>query len=104
GIVRVSGYELEAYYAPGAPAFEYAGKHYDLRYLGDLLGTGQQPRLSGQSLPLPVILVRGAEHSIAVQVDALAGSREIVVKRLGKQVAVMSGLYIDTFNVYGLKV
>src|SRR5690606_27125690 len=32
-IVRVSGNELEAYYAPGAPAFEYAGKHYDLRYL-----------------------------------------------------------------------
>lgn len=92
GIVRVSGYELEAYYAPGAPPFEYAGKHYDLRYLGDLLGTGHQPRLSGHSLPLPVILVRGAEHSIAVQVDSLAGSREIVVKNLGKQFAVVSGI------------
>ncbi|GGJ02540.1 hypothetical protein GCM10009083_19270 [Halopseudomonas pertucinogena] len=92
GIVRVSGYELEAYYAPGAPPFEYAGKHYDLRYLGDLLATGQQPRLSGHSLPLPVILVRGAEHSIAVQVDSLAGSREIVVKNLGKQFAVVSGI------------
>ena len=92
GIVRVSGYELEAYYAPDAPPFEYAGKQYDLRYLGGLLGTGQQPRLSGHSLPLPVILVRGAEHSIAVQVDALAGSREIVVKNLGKQFAVVSGI------------
>ena len=92
GIVRVSGYELEAYYAPGAPPFEYAGKQYDLRYLGDLLGTGQQPRLSGHSLPLPVILVRGAEHSMAVQVDALAGSREIVVKSLGKQFAVVPGI------------
>ena len=92
GIVRVSGYELEAYYAPDAPPFEYAGKRYDLRYLGDLLGTGQQPKLSGHSLPLPVILVRGAEHSIAVQVDALAGSREIVVKNLGKQFAVVPGI------------
>ena len=92
GIVRVSGYELEAYYAPDAPPFEYAGKHYDLRYLGGLLGTSQQPRLSGHSLPLPVILVRGAEHSIAVQVDALAGSREIVVKNLGKQFAVVPGI------------
>ena len=92
GIVRVSGYELEAYYAPDAPPFEYAGKQYDLRYLGGLLGTSQQPRLSGHSLPLPVILVRGAEHSIAVQVDALAGSREIVVKNLGKQFAVVSGI------------
>ena len=92
GIVRVSGYELEAYYAPDAPPFEYAGKHYDLRYLGGLLGTDQQPKLSGHSLPLPVILVRGAEHSVAVQVDALAGSREIVVKGLGKQFAVVSGI------------
>ena len=92
GIVRVSGYELEAYYAPDAPPFEYAGRRYELRYLGDLLGTGQQPRLSGHSLPLPVILIRGAEHSIAVQVDALAGSREIVVKNLGKQFAVVPGI------------
>ena len=92
GIVRVSGYELEAYYAPDAPPFEYAGKRYDLRYLGNLLVTGQQPRLSGHTLPLPVILVRGAEHTVAVQVDALAGSREIVVKGLGKQFAVVPGI------------
>ena len=92
GIVRVSGYELEAYYAPDAPPFEYAGKEYDLRYLGDLLVTGQQPRLTGHSLPLPVILVRGAEHSVAVQVDSLAGSREIVVKGLGRQFAVVPGI------------
>ncbi len=92
GIVRVSGYELEAYYAPDAPPFEYAGKTYDLRYLGDLLVTGQQPKLTGHSLPLPVILVRGTEHSVAVQVDALAGSREIVVKNLGRQFAVVPGI------------
>ena len=92
GIVRVSGYELEAYYAEDAPPFEYAGKTYTLSYLGDLLATGQQPKLTGHSLPLPVILVRGSEHSVAVQVDALAGSREIVVKSLGKQFAVVSGI------------
>ncbi|TVP93444.1 MAG: response regulator [Pseudomonadaceae bacterium] len=92
GIVRVSGYELEAYYAEDAPPFEYAGKTYELSYLGDLLATGQQPKLTGHSLPLPVILVRGSEHSVAVQVDALAGSREIVVKSLGKQFAVVSGI------------
>ena len=35
GIVRVSPYELESYYQPGAPRFEYAGEAYELRYLGD---------------------------------------------------------------------
>jgi len=92
GIVRVSPYELEAYYQPGAPRFEYAGQAYELRYLGDLLNNGQRPKLVGQSLPLPVILVRSKDHSVAVQVDSLAGSREIVVKSLGAQFAGVAGI------------
>ncbi len=92
GIVRVSPYELEAYYQPGAPRFEYAGQTYELRYLGELLNNGQRPKLVGQSLPLPVILVRSKEHSVAVQVDSLAGSREIVVKSLGPQFATVPGI------------
>ncbi len=92
GIVRVSPYELEAYYGPDAPRFEYAGQAYELKYLGDLLNNGQQPKLVGQSLPLPVILVRSSEHAVAVQVDALAGSREIVVKSLGPQFASVHGI------------
>ena len=92
GIVRVSPYELEAYYQPGASRFEYAGQNYELRYLGELLNNGQRPKLVGQSLPLPVILVRSKEHSVAVQVDSLAGSREIVVKSLGPQFATVPGI------------
>lgn len=92
GIVRVSPYELEAYYQPDAPRFEYAGQAYELRYLGDLLNNGQQPKLVGQSLPLPVILVRSSDHAVAVQVDSLAGSREIVVKSLGPQFAGVHGI------------
>jgi chemosensory pili system protein ChpA (sensor histidine kinase/response regulator) len=100
GIVRVSPYELEALYAQSgcaagaseAPRFEYAGQAYELKYLGDLLNNGQQPKLVGQSLPLPVILVRSTEHAVAVQVDSLAGSREIVVKSLGPQFAGVHGI------------
>ncbi|MNQ49940.1 Chemotaxis protein CheA [compost metagenome] len=98
GIVRISPYELEALYEQSAagtadtPRFEYAGQAYELRYLGDLLNNGQQPKLVGQSLPLPVILVRSSEHAVAVQVDSLAGSREIVVKSLGPQFAGVHGI------------
>lgn len=99
GIVRVSPYELEALYEQAAadetgaaPRFDYAGQSYELKYLGDLLNNGQHPKLVGQSLPLPVILVRSADHAVAVQVDALAGSREIVVKSLGAQFAGVSGI------------
>ncbi|SEJ06934.1 chemosensory pili system protein ChpA (sensor histidine kinase/response regulator) [Pseudomonas linyingensis] len=92
GIVRISPFELEGYYQPDAPRFEYAGQQYEVKYLGELLNNGQRPKLTGQSLPLPVVLVRSAEYATAVQVDSLAGSREIVVKSLGAQFSAVHGI------------
>jgi chemosensory pili system protein ChpA (sensor histidine kinase/response regulator) len=92
GIVRVSTYELEEYYKPDAPMYEYAGQEYRLQYLGNLLNSDHQPKLQGQALPLPVILVRGAEQPMALQVDNLMGSREIVVKSLGPQFSTVRGV------------
>ena len=92
GIVRVSPFELEAYYQPDAPLFEYAGQPYLLRYMGALLHTVDKPNLEGQAMPLPVLLVRGSDHAVAVQVDGLMGSREIVVKTLGPQFSQVQGL------------
>ncbi len=92
GIVRVSTYELEEYYKPDAPMYEYAGQEYRLQYLGSLLNSDHHPKLQGQALPLPVILVRGAEQPMALQVDNLMGSREIVVKSLGPQFSTVRGV------------
>jgi chemosensory pili system protein ChpA (sensor histidine kinase/response regulator) len=92
GIVRVSSYELEEYYKPDAPMYEYAGQEYRLQYLGGLLHSDHHPKLQGQALPLPVILVRGAEQPMALQVDSLMGSREIVVKSLGPQFSSVRGV------------
>ena len=92
GIVRVSTYELEEYYKPDAPLYEYAGQQYRLQYLGGLLNSDHHPKLQGQALPLPVILVRGAEQPMALQVDHLMGSREIVVKSLGPQFSTVRGV------------
>ncbi|BES73717.1 hypothetical protein RE428_47350 [Marinobacter nanhaiticus D15-8W] len=92
GIVRVSTYELEEYYKPEAPMYEYAGQQYRLQYLGSLLHSEHHPKLQGQALPLPVILVRGAEQPMALQVDSLMGSREIVVKSLGPQFTSVRGV------------
>ena len=92
GIVRVSSFELEHYYEDPESRFEYAGESYDVRYLGSLLDTGARPKLEGQVMPLPVILVRTAQSAVAIQVDMLMGSREIVVKSLGAQFANVIGL------------
>ena len=92
GIVRVLPGELDAYYQLDPPRYEYAGQRYDLCYLGELLHTVPRPKLLGQVLPLPVLLVHCNEQRIAVQVDTTAGTREIVVKSLGPQFAAVQGL------------
>lgn len=91
GIVRVSPYELEAYYQPDAPLFDYAGQSYHLRYLGTLLNRGPA-KIEDVITPLPVILIRSADYTVAVQVDRLLGSREVVVKSLGPQFGMVQGL------------
>ncbi len=92
GIVRVLPNELEGYFRFDAPTYEYAGQRYELCYLGELLKTSPRPKLLGQSLPLPVLLVQCNERHIAVLVDAMAGTREIVVKSLGPQFAAVQGV------------
>ncbi len=92
GIVRVMPAELEAHYQTCPPRYHYGGQTYELRYLGDLLYNTPRPKLLGQTQPLPVLLIHGHEQQMAVQVDALAGSREIVVKSLGPQFSAVQGL------------
>ncbi len=93
GIVRASPAELESYYAPDAPLFEYAQVAYQLHYLGEFVHGHRKPNLVGQQMPLPVLLVRGGDQRrIAVQVDGLMGSREVVVKSVGAQLASVAGI------------
>ncbi len=92
GIVRVSPYELEHYYSTPDARFEYAGQQYQVKHLGGLLDESHRYQVEGRALPLPVLLVRSQEYSVALQVDNLLGSREIVVKSLGAQFSGVDGL------------
>ncbi|MBT2340172.1 MULTISPECIES: Hpt domain-containing protein [Pseudomonas] len=91
-IVRVLPAELDGYYQLDPPTYTYAGQRYELCYLGELLKTGARPKLLGQSQPLPVLLMQCNERHVAVQVDATAGTREIVVKSLGAPFSAVQGL------------
>ena len=96
GIVRVSPYELNDYFQArregGLPAYRYAGQEYDLHYLGRFVHDVAQPHLDNQSQPMPVLLIRSADHSVALVVDNLIGSREVVVKSVGPQLASVAGI------------
>ncbi len=92
GVVRVSPYELEAYYEQEYPVFNYAGVDYHLQYLGSYMKSHERPHLLGQTRPIPVLLVRSSEYAVAMQVDSLMGSREVVVKSVGPQLSTVAGI------------
>ena len=93
GIVRVPSNQLDSLYQlPAAErTFEYSGAEHRLEYLGTMLGSEAKPKLAGQKMPIPVLLIQG-ETPYALQVDSLLGSREIVVKALGAQFGSVLGV------------
>ena len=94
--MRASPYELSDYLEHAgdgeAPAYHYAGQAYDLSYLGRFVHDTRAPNLENQTQPLPVLLIRSADHSVALVVDTLIGSREVVVKSVGPQLASVAGI------------
>ena len=90
GIVLLSPEQLEKLYVPDGNTFEYAGVPYQVRYLGNFLGREYHPQ--GQRTSVPIVLVRSGEYAVAVHVDGVQGSREIVVKSLGPQFAGVGGI------------
>ena len=92
GIVRVDPHRLDELFSTPEPVFEHAGQDYELHYLGFFVHDQPRPNLVGISSPLPVLLVRSTEHTVAVVVDSLEGSREVVVKAVGPQLASVAGI------------
>jgi len=64
--------------------YEYMDKKYRIFHLGDMLGFGQTA--SAETPLIPMLLVRAGERRVALLVDGIEGSKEIVVKSVGPQI------------------
>jgi chemosensory pili system protein ChpA (sensor histidine kinase/response regulator) len=91
GIVRLRLEDLKAYYDDPAARFVYGGSEYEVRHLGSLLGTGK-PRLDSAQKKVPLLLARVGDHGVAMHIENLLGSREIVVKSVGPQISAVKGV------------
>jgi chemosensory pili system protein ChpA (sensor histidine kinase/response regulator) len=91
GVVRLSRTEVEAHLGADAPPFEYGGQKYKFQHLAFYVGREPGPLPDGD-VTVPVILVRAGEHSTGLVTDELVGSREIVVKSVGPQIAAIRGI------------
>jgi len=85
GVVRMRRKELLACYAGEGSGYKYAGKTYKVEYLGRMMGSGQH-EIPDAARWLPLLLLQTGEHQVGLQVDELLGTRQVVVKSLGKQV------------------
>jgi chemosensory pili system protein ChpA (sensor histidine kinase/response regulator) len=90
-VVRVDREELAGCYASEQGTYEYGGNSYQLKHLGSLLRCGEM-EMDSDGTRVPVLLARIGETRIALQVEALIGNREIVVKPLGAQLSSVTGV------------
>lgn len=72
------------------PTLRYGGRDYPFMDLTTRLGLVRGPDLPRK---LPVLLLRLDAREIAVAVDGLSGTREVVVKPLGPQLGEIRGLF-----------
>lgn len=86
GVSYISPEQQKEFYQFGTAELEYGGDSYRVKHLGELLGN--QVVAQAQHVieeKAPVLLVRSGEHYIALRVDELLPSSEVVVKSLGAQ-------------------
>jgi chemosensory pili system protein ChpA (sensor histidine kinase/response regulator) len=91
GIVRIPAGELATRYDEKDPVIEYAAYDYELKHLNTLL-SGGEPHLDDPNVMFPVLLVHSGGHRLALQVEGLLGSREVVVKSVGPQFSKVRGI------------
>lgn len=73
----------------GTQTLDVYGAQYQLVYIGDLLGIAQTKAVRGQC---PVVLLHRNNERIAIQVDAIEGSQEIISKSLGAPFSGLAGV------------
>ncbi len=67
----------------------YNKKEYHLKYLGEALGIQERPAFSAEKESLPVLFFNFVDYNVALLVDVIIGSQEVVVQTLGPQFKLM---------------
>ncbi|MEO6079691.1 MAG: Hpt domain-containing protein [Steroidobacteraceae bacterium] len=90
-VVRLSRAEILQHMQSEVPSYTYGGHKYRFQHLGSFVGM-EAGVLPDDEPTLPVVLVRAGELSTGLVAEELIGSREIVVKPVGPQIASIRGV------------
>jgi chemosensory pili system protein ChpA (sensor histidine kinase/response regulator) len=91
GVARIARDDFDRRITQPHPTFSYAGEDYVIHELNNLLGISSHR--ASDDAQLPLLLARTGDQRAAVRIDAVMGSREIVVKSVGPQVSSVPGIF-----------
>ncbi|HET9034311.1 MAG TPA: Hpt domain-containing protein [Dokdonella sp.] len=91
GVVRIALDDYSKRVSSGEPTYTYAGEDFNIYELSQLLGVAQGRIIDETQLPL--LMTRTGDQRAAVRIDAVVGSREIVVKSVGPQISSVPGIF-----------
>jgi chemosensory pili system protein ChpA (sensor histidine kinase/response regulator) len=91
GVTRVPKDSLLQMLTEDDPTVDYGGIQYRIQHLGTYVGAAPSA-LPEDDSSVALILVRAGDNSAALLTDSLEGSREVVVKTLGSQIASVRGV------------
>lgn len=91
GVVRIAHDDYAKRIASGSPTYAYAGDEFTIYELSQLLGVPAGRVVDETQLPL--LMTRAGDQRAAVRIDAVVGSREIVVKSVGPQISSVPGIF-----------
>ena len=91
GITRLSRDKILKHLTEDEPKLDYGGVVYRIQHLGSLVGAAPSA-LPEDENAVSLVLIRAGDHSTALLMDSLEGSREVVVKTLGPHIASVPGV------------
>ena len=91
GVARIKREDLDERLRSHDPVYSYGGDDYAIYELSGLLGY-QQHRASDED-QLPLLMTKSGDQRASIRVDAVLGSREVVVKSVGPQISSVPGIF-----------
>lgn len=91
GVERIYVRKIKEIMESEEQIYNWVGEDYKFMHLGTVMGINEM-NLIDDDQQLPMLMVRSGEHHAAILVDALLGSREIVVKSVGPQLSTLRGI------------
>ena len=91
GVAKMSLANAQHLLTQENPVYEYANREYSVKNMAQILGTPNFTFDPDEQV-LSVIMVTGGDHHAALLVSELIGSREMVIKPVGPQIAGIRGI------------